>query len=92
MLVYGGLLLLGSGLLVTGFAQRPTLRVNALRDRAVLARQVGHGAVENVYRLQVMNAQERPRDLRISVHGVEGLQLTSADTLRLPPPARRNTA
>ncbi len=85
VLVYGGLLLLGSGLLVTGFAQRPTLRVNALRDRAVLARQVGHGAVENVYRLQVMNAQERPRDLRINVHGVEGLQLTSADTLRLPP-------
>ena len=50
--VYGGLLLLGSGLLVTSFAERPTLRLNALRDRGVLARQVEHGAVENVYRLQ----------------------------------------
>ncbi len=83
--VYGGLLLLGTGLLVASFAERPTLRVNALRDRGVLARQVEHGAVENVYRLQVMNAQERPRDLRIRVHGLEGLQLTSADTLRLAP-------
>ena len=47
--------------------------------------KVGHGAVENVYRLQVMNAQERPRDLRIRVHGTEGLHLTSTDTLHLAP-------
>ena len=83
--VYGGLLLLGTGLLIASFAERPTLRVNALRDRGVLTRQVEHGAVENVYRLQVMNALERPRDLRIRVYGVEGLQLTSDDTLHLPP-------
>lgn len=87
--VYGGLLLLGSALLVTSFAERPTLRVNALRDRAVLARQVDHGAVENVYRLQVMNAQERPRELRIAVHGADGVRLASGETLRLAPAEAR---
>jgi len=82
--VYGGLLLLVAALLVLSFAQRPTLRLNAMRDRAVMARQVGHGAVENVYRLQVMNAQENTRTLRIAVHGPAGLQLDSPATLELP--------
>jgi hypothetical protein len=37
----------------------------AMRDRGVLARQVDDGAVENVYRLQVMNASLQPRQLHL---------------------------
>ncbi len=83
--VYGGLLLLATGLLAVSFAHRPTLRVNAMRDRAVLARTVEGGAVENVYRLQVMNARESARHLHIAVHGPDGVQLASPATLHLPP-------
>lgn len=83
--VYGGLLVLITLLMVSSFAARPTLRLNAMRDRAVMARQVEGGAVENVYRLQVMNAQERGRELRIAVQGLEGLQVASEDSLKLPP-------
>jgi len=85
--VYGGLLLLVAGMLVLSFVQRPTLRINAMRDRAVMARQVDHGAVENVYRLQVMNAREDTRELRIAVHGLDGLRLDSPAVLQLAPGA-----
>ncbi|MEZ5702726.1 MAG: FixG Ig-like domain-containing protein [Burkholderiaceae bacterium] len=54
---------------VVGFATRPTWCLNAVRDRAVLARQVDNGAIENVYRLQMMNASERVRDVWVSVSG-----------------------
>jgi cytochrome c oxidase accessory protein FixG len=83
--LYGGLLLIVTGTLALCFAQRPTLRLNAMRDRSVMARQVDQGAVENVYRLQVMNAREETRDLRIAVHGVQGLHLASPASLQLPP-------
>ena len=67
------------------FAERPTLRVNAMRDRGVLARVVAGGAVENVYRLQVMNAQLRRRDLQVTVAGQDGLQLVPPLRLQLLP-------
>lgn len=65
VLVYGVSLLLLAGAMVWGWAQRPELRLNAMRDRGVLARQVDDGAVENVYRLQVMNASRQPRQLHL---------------------------
>jgi polyferredoxin len=65
VLVYGVSLLLLAGAMVWGWAQRPELRLNAMRDRGVLARQVDDGAVENVYRLQVMNASLQPRQLHL---------------------------
>ena len=83
--VYGGLLLLALGLVANRFAERPTLRVNAMRDRGVLARVVAGGAVENVYRLQVMNAQLRRRDLQVTVAGLDGLQLVPPLRLQLLP-------
>ncbi|WP_287880526.1 cytochrome c oxidase accessory protein CcoG [Acidovorax sp.] len=85
VMVYGGLIALTGSLMVAAFLDRPTLRVNAMRDRAVLARQVHDGAVENVYRLQVMNAREFPRDLRVDVHGADGLSLASTALVHLEP-------
>lgn len=52
--------------LAWGWAQRPELRLNVLRDRAVLARLSEDGAVENVYRLQLMNASPTPRRVVVS--------------------------
>ena len=83
--VYGGLLVLATGMLVWSFAERPTLHLNAMRDRGVLARQLSDGTVQSVYRLQVMNAREAARDLKIQVHGPDGLRLASSDTVKLAP-------
>lgn len=87
VLIYGGLLALAGCALVLGLWLRPTLRVDAVRDRGVLARQVEDGQIENLYRLQLMNASERERSLALSVDGLPGLRLASVPQVRLAPAA-----
>jgi polyferredoxin len=51
----------------------------------VLAREVEGGMVENVYRLQVMNVSERPHRYRLSVTGLEGIQLVGENVVAVEP-------
>jgi cytochrome c oxidase accessory protein FixG len=55
---------------------RVPVKVDVIRDRNTLAREVGDGEIENVYRLQIMNTQETPQRLTVAVTGVEGLHVT----------------
>jgi cytochrome c oxidase accessory protein FixG len=54
---------------------RTPLKVDVIRDRGALGREVEDGLIENVYRLQVMNTSEQPRTLRIAVDGLPGLRV-----------------
>ncbi|PXW97455.1 cytochrome c oxidase accessory protein FixG [Sphaerotilus hippei] len=92
VLIYGGLLGLVSLALVVGLLQRPTLRLNAMRDRGVMARQVEDGRIENVYRLQAMNASATPRELQLQVRGPDGLALASDTRLQLAPAEARTVS
>ena len=56
---------------------RTPFKVDVVRDRGVTARPVAGGRIENVYRLQVMNATEAPQRYRISVSGLPGLVVSS---------------
>ncbi|MEY8875992.1 MAG: cytochrome c oxidase accessory protein CcoG [Leptothrix sp. (in: b-proteobacteria)] len=85
VLVYGGLLGLTVAALVLGLIEHPTLRMNALRDRGVLARQVEDGRVENLYRLQLMNASETVRQVHLQVSGPQGLSLLAPEVIELAP-------
>ncbi len=77
VLVYGAVLLaLCVGLLWSLVARTP-LKVDVVRDRAALSRIVAGGKLENVYRLQVMNATEQPQRYRVAAAGLEGLALAS---------------
>ena len=58
----------------TALFLRVPLKVDVIRDRKTLAREVEGGLVENVYRLQVMNTIERPRRIEIAVEGDASLQ------------------
>ncbi|MFN7085712.1 MAG: cytochrome c oxidase accessory protein CcoG [Burkholderiales bacterium] len=77
VLFYGAVLLA----IVVAFAAalylRSPLKVDVIRDRATLVREVEDGLIENVYRLQIMNTDERPHRYRITVSGLEGLQLVA---------------
>ncbi|MEK8053058.1 cytochrome c oxidase accessory protein CcoG [Ideonella sp. DXS22W] len=81
--VYAGGLVLLAGALVWGWVQRPELRLNAMRDRSVIARPVADGAVENLYRLQVLNASMQPR--RLQVLAVVDHQGTDGEALAVQP-------
>jgi len=98
VLVYGGGLLLLGAAMAWGWAERPELRLNALRDRSLLSRQVEDGAVENVYRLQLMNASLRERRLSLAAYTAAGsgpdgqtLTLSHSGLLTVPPAGAINT-
>lgn len=70
---------------VTSISMRHDFRVDIVRDRSVLARIVGAGNVENVYRLQLMNSTDQNQKLAISVAGIPGLELKGARSFSLGP-------
>ena len=54
---------------------RVPVKVDVIRDRNALSREVADGLIENVYRLQIMNTQERPRKLVITASGIDDLKV-----------------
>ena len=56
-------------------ALRVPLKVDVIRDRGSLSREVDEGAIENVYRLQIMNASEFPRVFHITASGIPTLKV-----------------
>ena len=93
VLIYTGIMLV----LITGFivalAMRQPLKVDVIRDRGALAREVDGGKIENVYRLQLMNASELPMRVTITAEGMPELDVQGgrgeSTTLELPPAANR---
>jgi polyferredoxin len=69
------LALLVTGLLASLIVRTP-FKVDVVRDRASLARIAEGGRLENVYRLQIMNATEKPQQYRIVADGLEGLSVS----------------
>ena len=62
-------------------SMRTPFKVDVVRDRGVTARPVAGGKIENVYRLQLMNATEKQQRYKITVNGMPGLQISSETVL-----------
>jgi cytochrome c oxidase accessory protein FixG len=89
VLVYGAILGTVVLALLVSLALRTPFKVDVVRDRGTLARIVNAGHIENVYRLQVMNAWESPQRFHIAANGLPGLAVASdADLLLEPAQAR----
>ena len=56
---------------------REPFKVDIVRDRATMARIVSGGKIENVYRLQIMNAAEQRLSFELQVEGLPGLILAT---------------
>ena len=85
VMVYSAILVLVVLGLFISLALRHPFRVDVVRDRASLARVVDDGQIENVYRLQIMNATEQPQRYRVAVHGLQGIRLDTVPEIRLAP-------
>jgi cytochrome c oxidase accessory protein FixG len=83
VLIYSVLLTVIVAVFFGSLALRTPLKLNVIRDRGAMAREVEEGMIENVYRLQVMNIAEEPRRYRISVKGIDGIALASPDEVSL---------
>ncbi|MDP3221827.1 MAG: cytochrome c oxidase accessory protein CcoG, partial [Rubrivivax sp.] len=86
---YGVVLLLICAGLLTALLLRSPFRVDVVRDRGTLARIVDDGWVENVYRLQLMNATESTQRLRIHSAGLPQMKQQGQDRLDLAPAEAR---
>ena len=80
VLVYTAILLAITIAMFISLALRSPFKVDVIRDRASLARIVSGGKIENVYRVQVMNATETTQSYRIAATGLPGLMLASEGT------------
>jgi cytochrome c oxidase accessory protein FixG len=81
VLVYAGVLLAIATAVGASLYMRVPLKLDIMRDRAAIAREVEDGMIENVYRLQVMNTTEEARAYELGVSGLPGLQLWGEPTL-----------
>ncbi|MDB4906877.1 MAG: 4Fe-4S ferredoxin, iron-sulfur binding protein [Gemmatimonadetes bacterium] len=89
VLLYGAVLAVLCAALLWSLVARTPLKVDVVRDRGALSRLVAGGNLENVYRLQVMNATEQPQDYRVSVQGLPGLLLASPADVTVGPAESR---
>ena len=75
--------------MLVSLATRTPFKVDVVRDRGSLARMVAGGKIENVYRLQIMNATEASQQFRISVAGLTGLTLEPLSSVLVEPTQSR---
>jgi cytochrome c oxidase accessory protein FixG len=75
VLIYSAILTLIVVSLLASLVTRPTFRVNVIRDRGVMARLADGGMLENVYRLQIMNATETEQHYQLSASGIDNLKI-----------------
>jgi cytochrome c oxidase accessory protein FixG len=69
-------------------ALRVPVKMDVMRDRASLAREVDGGRIENVFRIQLMNTAERPGQFTLGANDRDGKPLDvipDAQSLVVPP-------
>jgi len=91
VLVYSTILVLVTIALFTSLTLRTPFKVDVVRDRGSLARVVDDDRIENVYRLQIMNANEGARRFHVEVDGLklDGAQLVGANEVSIGPAEAR---
>jgi cytochrome c oxidase accessory protein FixG len=63
--------------MVMSIVLRPPVILDAMRDRNALYKDVGRRGIENSYTLKIINKQNVDREYRLSVQGLDGIELVS---------------
>lgn len=92
ILIYTAILTAITVALGISLYMRVPLKVDVIRDRGALARMVEFGHIENVYRLQIMNATESKQRYALDVTGMSGLKLASETEVEVLPTEVRSVA
>jgi cytochrome c oxidase accessory protein FixG len=75
ILIYATILsIVAAGVLYTILTRIP-LEVDIIRDRNVLYTETTDGLIQNVYNLKIINMDQQPQRYRLSVSGLEGIQV-----------------
>jgi len=82
-LVYASILVTIATVFFGSLILRTPLKLDVIRDRGMMGREVEDGSIENVYRLQIMNTAEVPHRYNIKVSGIESIRLADQDEVLL---------
>jgi polyferredoxin len=77
VLIYTAILVAIVVAFFTSLLMRDSFRVDVVRDRGVMARLTDNDMLENVYRLQIMNATEATQHYELSASGIDKLKIES---------------
>jgi cytochrome c oxidase accessory protein FixG len=80
---YGLVLVVMAAGMSTALLLRTPLKVDVIRDRGSMGREVEGGQIENVYRLQLMNTGERRHLFHIAVSGIRSATVADEDLVEL---------
>ena len=75
--------------LALSLSLRVPLKVDVIRDRGTLAREVEDGQVENIYRLQIMNTSTAAQTYHLQAAGLAGLIVASESSIDVPATSSR---
>ena len=88
--LYALLLLVIVATTAWSLATRVPLKVDVIRDRATLYREADDEQIENVFRLHVMNTDERPHRYSIGVSGIDGIAIAGEKIVDVPAASNKN--
>ena len=92
VLIYSLVLLLIVAVFFGTLFTRTPVKMDVIRDRGSMGREVENGMIENVYRLQIMNTDESAHRYRIGVTGIDGISLQGAGEVTLDSTESRGVA
>jgi cytochrome c oxidase accessory protein FixG len=81
--IYGALLAVICAVFATGLYLRSPLKVDVIRDRGTIMRETREGQIENVYRLQIMNIDEKPHRYAITASGLDGIHVVARQPVEI---------
>ncbi len=84
VLAYGAIWALVCAAWVVSLSIRPTFMVDVVRDRGVLARIMPGGILENVYRVQIMNASDTAQRFVLEPKGLDGIKIAGESKVEVP--------
>ncbi len=83
VLIYSAVLLVIVSVFFGTLLTRTPVKMDVIRDRGSMGREVENGQIENVYRLQIMNTDELRHHYHIGVEGIEGITLQGTGEVTL---------
>jgi cytochrome c oxidase accessory protein FixG len=83
VLIYSAILLTIVAVFFATLLTRTPLKMDVIRDRGSLGREVEDGMIENVYRLQIMNTDEAPHRYKLTVEGIPSIHIQGSNEVAL---------
>ena len=78
VLIYIAYITVLTSVFLISLVTRNPLRVDVMRDRGALAREVDGVRIENIYRIQIMNASENNMKVQLKASGLSDLRILNS--------------